>query len=120
MAVKFHPLPVEDFPEALQPWIARHNRELRDLFGLEGAIAAPVNPRRSDLTVARNATQHVHSSQVTEETLLEIIGIDREASLGAAPAKVIIKVLAGPPDKAYISLQHTGGIWKWTPLVNAV
>lgn len=70
MAVTFHPLPVEVFPEDARPYIKRLNAELFDLFALEGRLKdpiAPLNSKRSDASVARNAEPLIDVSRVTPE-----------------------------------------------------
>ena len=65
MAVQFHALPVDLFPEALRPYISRHNAELRELFALEGMIRNPIQARRSDLSIARRGEVQVDVSRIT-------------------------------------------------------
>lgn len=65
MAVRFHELPPEVFGEEARPYIQRLNRELRDLFGLEGALTDPRDTKRSDLTIARAQGQTVDVSRVS-------------------------------------------------------
>lgn len=69
MATRFHELPLDLFPDEARPYIARLNRELRDLFGLEGTILDPRKTRRSDLTIAR-----------TEKKQVDVTRIDRLAA----------------------------------------
>jgi len=52
-------------------------------------------------------------------TALDGAAHERAASLGAAPSKVVIKVIIGPPDTAYITMKITGDTWAWIPLVTA-
>ena len=65
MAVQFHELPVSVFPKECRHYIARLNRELRDLFGLEGSLSNPRTSARSDATVARQNIATVDSSRIT-------------------------------------------------------
>ena len=64
MAVRFHELPVALFPPELQPYIARHNRELRDLFSLEATLKGTTASQRSDRTIARGEAQTVSVTRV--------------------------------------------------------
>ena len=65
MAVHFHDLPHELFPDALQPKIKRFNYELRDLFGLEGTLTrSRSNTKRSDDTIASKQTRTVNVTRV--------------------------------------------------------
>ena len=65
MAVHFHDLPHELFPDALQPKIKRFNYELRDLFGLEGSLTrSRANTKRSDNTIAGKQTRTVNVTRV--------------------------------------------------------
>ena len=50
MAISFHPLPLEVFPDAARPAIGRLNAELKDLFSLEGVLRNPLSSTRSDAT----------------------------------------------------------------------
>lgn len=66
MAVFFHELPINVFPDAAQPSIQRLNRELRDLFSLEGALSNAVPPtRRSDSSVVRNGQTQVDVTRIS-------------------------------------------------------
>lgn len=65
MALQFHPLPVTVFPDKAQPYIMRFNREIADLFGLEGTIKNPDSIRKSDLSIARQAGPQVALTRVT-------------------------------------------------------
>lgn len=65
MAAVFHPLPPEAFGPQAAPHIARLNRELADLFSLEGVLRAPITVRRSDLTVAKRQQVQVEVSRIT-------------------------------------------------------
>lgn len=67
MALQFHPLPAEMFPEEARPYINRLNRELRDLFALEGTLRQPVQTKRSDNTIARRSEVQVDISRITPE-----------------------------------------------------
>ena len=63
MAINFHHLPVDAFPVAARPKVARLNRELRDLFGLEGVLRhTGSGSRRSDASVARQRTSEFAST----------------------------------------------------------
>ena len=123
MASRFHALPVDLFPDELRPAISRFNLEIEQLFGLEGALLQPVGTRRSDLSISRSGARKVHISRVTPEIATESadstvsFGFDRCVALPPAPHKVTIKVLAGPPDQAYISIKITGETWAWNPFV---
>ena len=70
MAVQFHPLPLNVFPEDAQPYIARLNAELRDLFGLEGSLANPDTTKRSDSTIARKSGTNVDVTRVANITVV--------------------------------------------------
>lgn len=64
MALRFHPLPVTLFPRELQGAIGRMNRELTDLFGLEGTLSTPSGTRRSDLSISRRGEQNVEADRI--------------------------------------------------------
>lgn len=64
MALRFHPLPVTLFPRELQASVARLNRELADLFGLEGTLSTPAGTRRSDLSISRRGEQNVEADRI--------------------------------------------------------
>jgi len=49
-------------------------------------------------------------------TALDGAPIERGTPLGAAPSKVTLKVLSGPPDEVFISMQKTGASWDWMSL----
>ncbi len=125
MASRFHALPVDLFESDLQPYMSRFNFELRQLFGLEGALREPVGTKRSDGTVIRSTRKTVHITRVTPDIGLEspigslVQEIVREASLGPPPNSVIFRVKAGPPDELYVSMKITGGTWQWLPIVFA-
>lgn len=74
MALQFHPLPAELFPVNLQPFIARHNTELRELFGLEGVIRQPLSSRRSDSSIVRGGVVQVDVSRITPSIVQVISG----------------------------------------------
>lgn len=123
MAIQFHTLPVHVFPKVAQPSIHRLNRELRDLFGLESTNSTQISTKRSDNSIAKKETKQVHISRITP-TVTTLISstegsIPREATLGTAPSMVVFKVVAGPPDTLYVSLNITGGSWNWVPIVRA-
>lgn len=66
MAIRFHKLPVEEFPDTLQPRIKRLNMELRDLFGLEGVLRDTRDViQRSDRTVTRQKGFQVAVTRVS-------------------------------------------------------
>ena len=122
MAVNFHPLPLDSFPVEARPAVQRLNLELRDLFGLEGAINEPLRPRRSDRSVARRGTRQVHVTRIFPEITTSVAGdisLKRVNNLGTAPSDVVFKVLAGPPDRLFVSMHITGGSWDWIPIVKA-
>jgi hypothetical protein len=112
MAARFHPLPVELFEEALRPAISRLNFELRDLFSLEGSLTSPSSAGKSDSSISRNAITLVHSSRITP-AISTTFFVERVASLGAAPPKVIFKVKIGPPDELWVSMPKSDGVWDW-------
>jgi hypothetical protein len=60
----FHELPLDIFTEEQRPYIARLNRELRDVFGFEGTVTQQSVSRRSDLTVVRKEGALVDSTRV--------------------------------------------------------
>jgi hypothetical protein len=64
VAIRFHELPVALFTQEQQPHIARLNRELRDLFGLEGVLTGTTSSARSDRTIARGERQTVSVTRV--------------------------------------------------------
>ncbi len=80
MAIQFHELPVDAFPESVRPAIARFNRELRDLFALEGTIRRPLRTQRSDATVVRSSEIQVDASRVTGLSLATLGGAPIDAS----------------------------------------
>lgn len=65
MAVQFTPLPTHVFAPEQQPYIDRLNRELRDIFALEGVLRNPASIRRSDATVVRRSEVQVDVSRIT-------------------------------------------------------
>ena len=75
MAVRFHPLPPEVFPDEARPSIVRLNAELRDLFALEGTMRNPLTVQRSDSTVVRKSTDQVHITRITPEVISVVSGI---------------------------------------------
>lgn len=74
MAVRFHELPLTVFPEEAQPYIGRLNRELEDLFGLEGTLKTQATARRSDLSIARTAAGQVQADRVLNLTEVVVSG----------------------------------------------
>ena len=65
MAVQFHPLPLSVFPKDAQPFVARFNREVADLFGLEGTIRNPDSTKKSDNSIARQSGPTVAITRIT-------------------------------------------------------
>lgn len=74
MAVQFHELPISVFPKEARPYIARLNRELRDLFGLEGSLTNPRETTRSDSTIARRSLPTVDVSRITPSITTVVAG----------------------------------------------
>lgn len=74
MAVQFHPLPDHLFSDEQRPYIQRLNRELRELFALEGVLRQPIQSSRSDATVARRAEVQVDVSRITPDIMPSIMG----------------------------------------------
>jgi hypothetical protein len=72
MAIQFHPLPLEIFPDEARPYIARLNRELLELAGLEGVIRQPRAARRSDQSIVRRDEVQVDVSRITP-TIAEVV-----------------------------------------------
>lgn len=68
MAIRFHDLPTHKFNPEVRPAIARLNRELRDLFGLEGVLTATSIGRKSDKSVTRTGTGTTTDSSTTVVT----------------------------------------------------
>ena len=83
MAVRFHPLPAEVFPSEARPHILRLNRELGDLFGLEGVIRNPLSTRRSDETIARRNEVQVHVDRITPSVASVVSGVSTVVGLPA-------------------------------------
>jgi hypothetical protein len=75
MAIQFHPLPPEVFDEKARPYIKRLNAELREVFGLEGAIRQPINAKRSDNTISRRASVQVDVSRITPSITNVVSGV---------------------------------------------
>lgn len=75
MAATFHELPLEVFNQEARPYIARLNKELRDLFGLEGTIRQPRSASRSDQSVARGEALQVHTSRITPSIASVVAGV---------------------------------------------
>ncbi len=75
MAIQFIPLPPEVFPKEAQPHIQRFNRQLRDLFGLEGTINEPRSTKRSDNTIARRESTQVDVSRITPDIMNVVSGV---------------------------------------------
>lgn len=65
MALQYHPLPLDVFPEAARPHIQRHNVELRNLFALEGCLREEREGQRSDRSIVRGEAFQVHTSRIT-------------------------------------------------------
>lgn len=74
MAIQFHELPAEVFSEAAQPYIKRLNRELRELFALEGVLRQPLRAKRSDNTISRRSEVQVEVSRITPDIMESISG----------------------------------------------
>jgi len=75
MAIHFHELPEHLFDKRLQPYIGRLNRELRDLFSLEGTIRQPISAAASsDLSIQRSEGYQVHVSRITPDVSLVVSG----------------------------------------------
>jgi hypothetical protein len=74
MAIRFHPLPPDVFPEAARPSIARLNMELRDLFGLEGTISDPRQVSRSDGSIVRRESESVALTRITPSIVSAVSG----------------------------------------------
>jgi hypothetical protein len=75
MAIQFHPLPPELFSDKARPYIKRLNAELREVFGLEGAIRQPINAKRSDNTISRRASFQVDVSRITPSISEVVSGV---------------------------------------------
>lgn len=91
MAVYFHDLPVERFPAETRPYIKRLNRQLRDLFGLEGTLkSSRSSSKRSDNTIARRYAQTVHVTRVE--------GLEDEGSPVSQLTQDQINILNGEAD----------------------
>jgi hypothetical protein len=96
MAVRFHPLPVDAFPDLAQPAIQRLNRELRDLFGLEGSLTAPqTTTKRSDATVARN--------QVKTVDVTRVAGLQDNGSVASALTQTQLNIINGISNHTFAS-----------------
>ena len=65
MALRFHELPLDAFDEKARPYIARLNKELRDLFALEAVMAQPVSTSRSDGSIVRGEEPQVAVTRIT-------------------------------------------------------
>ena len=66
MATQFRPLPSNLFEPKVRPYIERLNRDLRDLYGLEGVLRNPTDiTRRSDRTIVRRGEVQVDVSRIT-------------------------------------------------------
>ena len=85
MAIQFHPLPTDVFPEAARPYIGRLNIELRDLFGLEGTIKQPIVSSRSDTSIRRRAEFQVAVSRITPSIASVVSGV---STVVATPALI--------------------------------
>ncbi len=75
MAARFHPLPLDAYPDEARPALARMNAELRDLFALEGTIRTPLKIQRSDSTVVRKSTDQVHVTRITPDISSMVAGV---------------------------------------------
>ncbi len=75
MALRFHPLPLDAFPDEARPALARMNAELRDLFALEGTLRNPLTIQRSDSTVVRKSTDQVHITRITPDIASVVAGV---------------------------------------------
>jgi len=83
MAIRISPLPLDVFTDAARPFIARLNRELRDLSGLEGTISEPRQTRRSDDTIARREAVQVAVSRITPDMSLVVSGVSTVVGIPA-------------------------------------
>lgn len=79
MALRFHPLPTTLFPRELQASIGRLNRELADLFGLEGTLSTPTGTRRSDLSISRRGEQNVEADRI-----INLVTVSGSTATGAS------------------------------------
>jgi len=83
MAVRFHPLPPHVFDEKARPYVSRLNRELRDLFDLEGTLATERTARSSDSSVVRRDTSQVHVTRITPSIAPAVSGVSTVVGIPA-------------------------------------
>lgn len=111
MALQFHPLPVELFPEETRPYLKRLNFELRDLFGLEGTIRQPITDRRSDLSVTRGGALQVHVDRITPSVASVVSGVSTVVgvpSLTLSTTNVVGSTTSAISTNSTIALFGTG------------
>lgn len=98
MALRIHELPVAEFPKRLQPYIRRHNREMRDLSGLEGTLVdTRANTKRSDASIAKRNAPLVHVTRV--------VGLPEKPEAGSPVSQLtqeMIDILNGEGDLTFI------------------
>jgi hypothetical protein len=70
----FHPLPEEVFPESARFYIKRLNKELVDLFALEGVLRNPLQTSRSDASITRRNEPQVDVSRIVPSVTSVVSG----------------------------------------------
>lgn len=112
MAIVFHPLPVQVFPEPARPHIARLNTELRDLFTLEASLSASqATVRRSDLSVTRRQEKQVHITRITPDVLPAVSGA---SSVIGVPALTLGTVNAIGTTNTVVSIDSSIAVFDTT------
>lgn len=104
MAIQFHELPAEAFPKAAQPYIKRLNRELRELFALEGVLRQPIQAKRSDDTISRRAEVQVEISRITPSIMESVSGA---SSVIGVPALTLSTTNAVGTTNTVIAIDST-------------
>lgn len=74
-------------------------------------------PDAADTLIGKATTDTLTNKTIdgTDNTLI----VGSSNTLGAAPSRIELKGLIGPPDGLYVSLRTTGSTWSWIPIVDA-
>jgi hypothetical protein len=76
----------------------------------EGAAAATPATNKVSVYAKTDGKMYSKDDSGTEIAMAPLL-ID--SSLGAAPSERVFKIVTGPPDVLYVSMQETGSTWDW-------
>lgn len=82
--------------------------------GTSTLFNAPAN-----CTVEYNNVVHDGTTFSSGAGVFTDLGAVKREALGTAPSFVTYRVLPGPPDELFVSMQQTGGAWVWVSIIAA-